>query len=101
MREAPAKIGRAIMLALIVTLILEGCRCCAADGRARPADGVRFGQPVRRSRACARRSGMGAVGGGRRGTCDRHAIIAWVLACARFFYSTAATAAGAGRSIAG
>jgi amino acid transporter len=90
MHEAPRRIARAIMWALVATLLLEGIPIVAAlmgaaDLRAMLASGNPFGELV------AQRGGPDAA----RwvsiivALAIVNAIIAWVLACARFFYGTA------------
>ena len=89
MHEAPARIARAIMLALVLTLALEGLPLLAAlmgapDLMALFTSANPFGQLVARLGG----AGLGkwvAVG---IALAIINAIIAWVLACARFFYGT-------------
>lgn len=90
MHEAPNRIARSIMWALVWTLLLEGVPLVAAlagavDLPSLLASPNPFGELATR------------VGGERAGQLIAfgvalaivNAIIAWVLACARFFYSTA------------
>ncbi|QNE31244.1 APC family permease [Sphingomonas sp. NBWT7] len=90
MHEAPNRIARSILWALVWTLLLEGVPLLAAlmgavDLPAVLASSNPFGELATR------------VGGGRAGQLIAfgvalaivNAIIAWVLACARFFYGTA------------
>lgn len=90
MHEAPNRIARSIMLALVYTLLLEGVPLLAAlmgavDLPSLLSSPNPFGELARR------------VGGERAGQFMAfgvalaivNAIIAWVLACARFFYGTA------------
>ncbi|HEU0044744.1 APC family permease [Sphingomonas sp.] len=89
MREAPARIARTIILALVITLALEGLPLlalliAAPDLAATFASDNPFGDSV------ARLGGEGlakwvAVGVA---LAIVNALIAWVLACARFFYGT-------------
>jgi amino acid transporter len=89
MHEAPRRITRAIMLALGLTLLLEGLPVVALllgtpDLRSALASANPFGDIV------TQRGGAGmaqwvAVGVA---LAIVNAIIAWVLACARFFYGT-------------
>lgn len=90
MHEAPHRIARSIMVALVATLALEGVPLIAAlmgaaDLPALLVSPDPFGDLVRAA------AGEGA---GRLMACGValaivNAIIAWVLACARFFYGTA------------
>lgn len=90
MHEAPRRIARSILWALVWTLLLEGVPLLAAlmgavDMSAVLASSNPFGELATR------------VGGERAGQLIAfgvalaivNAIIAWVLACARFFYGTA------------
>ena len=90
MREAPAKITRAIMLALVLTLALEGLPLVAAlmgqgDLAAMFASDNPFGELVEHLGG-SRLAKWVAVGVA---LAIINALIAWVLACARFFYGTA------------
>ena len=90
MLEAPARIARAIMLALVLTLALEGLPLVAAlmgqgDLGAIFADANPFGTLVARLGGAALGKWV-AVGVA---LAIVNALIAWVLACARFFYGTA------------
>ncbi len=90
MHDAPRRITRSIMLALVLTLLLEGLPLIAAlmgaiDLATLLTSPNPFGELAKR------------VGGERAGQFIAvgvalaivNAIIAWVLACARFFYGTA------------
>ena len=89
MRDAPAKIARTVILALVITLALEGLPLlalliAAPDLAATFASDNPFGDLV------AQLGGDGlakwvAVGVA---LAIVNALIAWVLACARFFYGT-------------
>ena len=90
MHQAPAKITRAIMLALILTLALEGLPLIGAlmgqgDLAAMFASANPFGALVARlgGAALAKWVAVGVA------LAIVNALIAWVLACARFFYGTA------------
>lgn len=90
MHEAPRRIARSIMLALVFTLVLEGVPLLAAlmgavDLRALFASSNPFGE-LAAAVAGARAAQWLAVGVA---LAIVNAIIAWVLACARFFYGTA------------
>ncbi|WP_019516782.1 APC family permease [Sphingomonas sp. Mn802worker] len=90
MHEAPHRIARSIMLALIFTLVLEGVPLLAAlvgavDLRVMLASPNPFGDLVT-AMAGARAGQAMALGVA---LAIVNAIIAWVLACARFFYGTA------------
>ena len=89
MHEAPKKITRAIMLALVLTLALEalpllGLLMGGRDLRALFASGNPFGDLVAQlgGSTLARWVAVGVA------LAIANAIIAWVLACARFFYGT-------------
>jgi amino acid transporter len=90
MEEAPQRIARTVMLALVATLVLEGAPILAALvgdadlGRLFTVDNP-FGVLVR-ERGSAPLMQWVSVGVA---LAIVNAIIAWVLACARFFYSTA------------
>ena len=90
MEQAPTRIARTVMLALVATLVLEGVPIVAALVGDR--DLIRlftvdnpFGVLVRE------RGSLGLMQWVSVGVALAivNAIIAWVLACARFFYSTA------------
>ncbi|WP_174292753.1 APC family permease [Sphingomonas bacterium] len=90
MEQAPTRIARTVMLALVATLVLEGTPIVAA--LVGSPDLIRlftvdnpFGALVRE------RGSLGLVQWVSVGVALAivNAIIAWVLACARFFYSTA------------
>ncbi|WP_425229659.1 APC family permease [Sphingomonas sp.] len=90
MLDAPAKITRAIMGALVLTLALEALPLVAALTGARdlPAlfhSGNPFGELVAQlgGAGLARWVAVGVA------LAIVNALIAWVLACARFFYGTA------------
>ena len=90
MHEAPKRIARSVMLALIFTLLLEGVPLVAGlmgalDLPAFVASPNPFGELVA---AVAGPQVSGAVALGV-ALAIVNAIIAWVLACARFFYGTA------------
>jgi amino acid transporter len=90
MHDAPKRIARSVMLALVFTLVLEGVPLVAGlmgalDLRAFIASGNPFGELVEQV-AGPRVSGAVALGVA---LAIVNAIIAWVLACARFFYGTA------------
>jgi amino acid transporter len=90
MHEAPRRIARSIMTALVFTLALEGVPLVAAligavDLPALLASSDPFGDLVRAA-AGERAARVMAVGVA---LAIVNAIIAWVLACARFFYGTA------------
>ena len=89
MQEAPAKITRAIMLALVATLALEalpllGVLMGGPDLRALFASENPFGDLVQQlgGSTLAKWVAVGVA------LAIVNAIIAWVLACARFFYGT-------------
>ena len=89
MHEAPRRIAKAVMAALALTLVLEGVPLVAAlvgavDLPALLASGDPFGLLVRQT-AGAEAGGVVAAGVA---IAIVNAIIAWVLACARFFYAT-------------
>ena len=90
MHEAPAKITRAIMLALVFTLALEALPLLATlmsgrDLRALFASDNPFGDLVQQlgGSTLAKWVAVGVA------LAIVNAIIAWVLACARFFFGTA------------
>jgi amino acid transporter len=90
MHEAPARIARAIMLALGLTLLLEGLPLVALlisapDLPAVSASANPFGELVQQlgGPGLAKWVAIGIA------LAIINAIIAWVLACARFFYGTA------------
>ena len=90
MHEAPRRIARSIMVALVFTLALEGVPLLAAlagavDLPALLASSDPFGDLVRAAagEGAARVMALGVA------LAIVNAIIAWVLACARFFYGTA------------
>ena len=90
MLEAPQRIARSIMLALVFTLALEGLPLLAAlmgavDLRAILASSNPFGDLV--TAMAGERAGQAMALGVALAIVN--AIIAWVLACARFFYGTA------------
>ena len=90
MHEAPQRIARSIMLALVFTLALEGLPLLAAlmgavDLRAILASSNPFGDLV--TAMAGERAGQAMALGVALAIVN--AIIAWVLACARFFYGTA------------
>lgn len=90
MREAPNRIARSIMLALVFTLLLEGVPLLAAlmgavDLPALLASPNPFGELVK-SLGGERANALVSLGVA---LAIVNAIIAWVLACARFFYGTA------------
>ena len=90
MHEAPRRIARSVMLALVFTLLLEGVPLAAGltgalDLRTFLTSGNPFGELVAQV-AGPRVSGAVALGVA---LAIVNAIIAWVLACARFFYGTA------------
>lgn len=90
MHEAPRRIARSIMLALVFTLALEGLPLLAAlmgavDLRAIFASSNPFGDLV--TAMAGERAGQAMALGVALAIVN--AIIAWVLACARFFYGTA------------
>ena len=90
MHDAPRRIARSVMLALVFTLLLEGVPLVAgllgaADLRAFIASSAPFGELVT-AVAGPRVSGAVALGVA---LAIVNAVIAWVLACARFFYGTA------------
>ena len=90
MHDAPKRIARSVMLALVFTLLLEGLPLLAGlvgavDLRAFVTSGNPFGALVEQV-AGPRVSGAVALGVA---LAIVNAIIAWVLACARFFYGTA------------
>jgi amino acid transporter len=90
MHEAPRRIARSIMLALVFTLVLEGVPLLAAlmgavDLRALFASPDPFGM-LAAAVAGERAAQWLALGVA---LAIVNAIIAWVLACARFFYGTA------------
>lgn len=89
MLEAPNRIARSIMIALVATLALEGVPLLAAlmgaaDLPALLASPNPFGEVVRLA-AGDTASDLVALGVA---LAIVNAIIAWVLACARFFYGT-------------
>ncbi len=89
MHEAPRRIAKAVTAALALTLVLEGLPLVAAlvgaaDLPALLASGDPFGLLVRQA-AGAEAGGWVAAGVA---IAIVNAIIAWVLACARFFYAT-------------
>lgn len=90
MHEAPAKITRAIMLALVLTLALEalpllGLLMSGRDLAALFASDNPFGDLVAQlgGSTLAKWVAVGVA------LAIVNALIAWVLACARFFYGTA------------
>jgi amino acid transporter len=90
MHEAPQRIARSIMLALVFTLALEGLPLAAAlmgavDLRTVLASSNPFGELV--TAMAGERAGQAMALGVT--VAIVNAIIAWVLACARFFYGTA------------
>lgn len=90
MREAPSRIARSIMWALVWTLVLEGVPLLAAlmgavDLPSLLASSNPFGDLA--TRAGGERAGQFIAAGVALAIVN--AIIAWVLACSRFFYSTA------------
>ncbi|WP_246248508.1 APC family permease [Sphingomonas hominis] len=90
MHEAPRRIARSIMLALVFTLALEGLPLLAAlmgavDLRAILASSNPFGDLV--TAMAGEQAGQAMALGVALAIVN--AIIAWVLACARFFYGTA------------
>ena len=90
MHEAPRRIARSVMLALVFTLLLEGLPLVAGlvgavDLRAFVSSPNPFGVLVT-AVAGPKVSGAVALGVA---LAIVNAIIAWVLACARFFYGTA------------
>jgi len=89
MHEAPRRIARTVMLALVATLLLEGIPVVAAlmgagDLAALFASGNPFGELVAQAAGSetARWVSIAVA------IAIVNAIIAWVLACARFFYGT-------------
>ena len=89
MHEAPRRIARSIMLALVYILLLEGVPLLAAlvgavDLRALLSSPNPFGELVA-TLAGPRTAQVVALGVA---LAIVNAIIAWVLACARFFYGT-------------
>ena len=90
MHEAPRRIARSILLALVYTLLLEGVPLLAAligavDLPALLASSNPFGDLV----VAAAGPGAGGIVAVGVALAIVNAIIAWVLACARFFYGTA------------
>ena len=90
MEQAPTRIARTVMLALVATLVLEGLPIIAAlvgagDLRQLFMVDNPFGALVR-ERGSSTLMQWVSVGVA---LAIVNAIIAWVLACARFFYSTA------------
>jgi amino acid transporter len=90
MHEAPQRIARAVLLALAWTLVLMGVPLLAAlvgaaDLPALLASSDPFGELVRA--LAGERAGDWVAAGVALAIVN--AIIAWVLACARFFYGTA------------
>lgn len=90
MQEAPSRIARSIMLALVFTLLLEGVPLVAAligaaDLPAILSSPNPFGDLInaRAGKGAGDLIALGVV------IAIVNAIIAWVLACARFFYGTA------------
>ena len=90
MREAPSKIARAVMLALVCTLILEGLPIVAALMGA-PSLPVLFASDNPFGELVAALGGSTLAKWAAIGVALAivNALIAWVLACARFFYGTA------------
>jgi amino acid transporter len=89
MHEAPRRIARTVMLALVATLLLEGIPVVAAlmgagDLARLFASGNPFGELVAQAAGSetARWVSIAVA------IAIVNAIIAWVLACARFFYGT-------------
>lgn len=90
MHEAPRRIARSILLALLYTLLLEGVPLVAAlvgavDLKALFASANPFGDVV--TALAGERVGQVVALGVALAVVN--ALIAWVLACARFFYGTA------------